>query len=190
MLAVSSHTRCLQRRSLVKSTAPLSLPADRATQEKRSKLQARPAAVLLAVFVSSVLVCASTACWLDALQPLALRPAVARALCNRVSAPLRSACHVKLLLARSPSGLALALLVKVACVCSPARCHFSWRLRRNWWCMMFVRLGLLCAASAVTGASAKTLLEALAGSGLDVSEQVLRGALKKAAAAEVASLCS
>ena len=35
-------------------------------------------------------------------------------------------------------------------------------------------------------ASSKTLLEALAGSGLDVGEQALKEALKKAAAAEVA----
>ena len=54
---------------------------------------------------------------------------------------------------------------------------------------MLSRLGFLCSGCALGAAGSKTLLEALAGSGLDVSEQALKGALKTAAATEVAHQC-
>ena len=54
---------------------------------------------------------------------------------------------------------------------------------------MLSRLGFLCSGCALGASESKTLLEALAGSGLDVSEQALKGALKTAAATEVAHQC-
>ena len=54
---------------------------------------------------------------------------------------------------------------------------------------MSSRLGFLCSGCALGASESKTLLEALAGSGLDVSEQALKSALKTAAAAEVAHQC-
>ena len=83
-----------------------------------------------------------------------------------------------------------ALCVQVACLCrAGVRDQLALRPYLLVSGTVFSRLGFLCSACALGAAESKTLLEALAGSGLDVSEQALKSALKTAAAAEVAHQC-